>query len=47
MERAHEQAGRVEVVHGAAAQRLLEAGGGLGALLRYQYPHVSESPARQ
>jgi len=36
MERAREQAGRVEVVHGAAARRLLEAGGGLGALLRYR-----------
>ena len=34
--RAREQAGRVEVVHGAAARRLLEAGGGLGALLRYR-----------
>lgn len=36
MERAREQAGRVEVVQGEAARRLLEAGGGLGALLRYR-----------
>jgi peptide chain release factor subunit 1 len=45
MERAHEQAGRVEIVHGAAAQRLLGAGGGLGALLRYRNPPVLDSPA--
>jgi peptide subunit release factor 1 (eRF1) len=31
-----EQAGRVEVVHGEAARRLQEAGGGLGALLRFR-----------
>ena len=35
MSRAREQAGVVEVVHGDAARRLLETGGGLGALLRY------------
>jgi peptide chain release factor subunit 1 len=33
-----EQAGSVEVVHGDAARRLLEAGDGLGALLRYRLP---------
>ena len=38
MERAREQAGSVEVVHGAAARRLLEAGDGLGALLRFRWP---------
>lgn len=38
MDRALEQAGSVEIVHGAAAQRLREAGGGLGALLRYRSP---------
>jgi peptide subunit release factor 1 (eRF1) len=36
MARTIEQAGRVEVVHGDAARRLLEAGGGLGALLRFR-----------
>jgi hypothetical protein len=36
MARAIEQAGRVEVVHGDAAQRLLQAGDGLGALLRFR-----------
>ena len=36
MELALEQADRVEVVHGDAARRLREAGGGLGALLRYR-----------
>jgi peptide chain release factor subunit 1 len=36
MARAVEQAGRVEVVHGDAAWRLLEAGDGLGALLCFQ-----------
>ncbi len=36
MARTIEQAGRVEVVHGEAARRLLEAGGGLGALLRFR-----------
>jgi peptide chain release factor subunit 1 len=35
VERALDQAGSVEVVHGEAARRLLEDGGGLGALLRY------------
>jgi peptide subunit release factor 1 (eRF1) len=38
MGRAVEQAGRVEVMHGAAARRLVEVGGGLGALLRYPSP---------
>jgi hypothetical protein len=36
MARAVEQAGRVEVVHGEAARRLLQAGDGLGALLRFR-----------
>jgi peptide subunit release factor 1 (eRF1) len=36
MARTLEQAGRVEVVHGGAARRLLEASGGLGALLRFR-----------
>ena len=36
MARTIEQAGRVEVVHGDAARRLLQAGGGLGALLRFR-----------
>jgi peptide chain release factor subunit 1 len=36
MARAMDQAGRVEVMHGAAARRLGELGGGLGALLRYR-----------
>jgi peptide chain release factor subunit 1 len=31
-----EQAGSVEFLHGPSAQRLLEAGGGLGALLRFR-----------
>jgi peptide subunit release factor 1 (eRF1) len=31
-----EQAGTAEVVHEDAARRLREAGGGLGALLRYR-----------
>jgi peptide chain release factor subunit 1 len=35
MNHAHEQAGSVEVVHGDAARRLWETGGGLGARLRY------------
>jgi peptide subunit release factor 1 (eRF1) len=38
MGRAVEQAGSVEVVHGHAARRLLETGGGLGALLRFRLP---------
>lgn len=38
MARAVEQAGAVEVVHGAIARRLVELGGGLGALLRYPSP---------
>jgi peptide subunit release factor 1 (eRF1) len=36
MARTMEQAGRVEVAHGDAARRLLEAGDGLGALLRFR-----------
>jgi hypothetical protein len=28
----------VEIVHGAAEKRLIEVGGGLGALLRYPSP---------
>jgi peptide chain release factor subunit 1 len=36
MARTIEQAGRVEVVRGDAARRLLEVGGGLGALLRFR-----------
>jgi peptide chain release factor subunit 1 len=36
MARTIEQAGRVEVVHGDAARRLLEVGAGLGALLRFR-----------
>jgi peptide subunit release factor 1 (eRF1) len=36
--RAVEQAGSVEAVHGHAARRLLETGGGLGALLRFRLP---------
>jgi peptide chain release factor subunit 1 len=43
MERARGQAGRVEIVHGAAARRLKEAGGGLGALLRYRWPASQDS----
>jgi peptide chain release factor subunit 1 len=35
MEQALEQDGSVEVVHGKAAQRLMEAGDGLGAIVRY------------
>jgi peptide chain release factor subunit 1 len=35
VERALDHAGSVEVLHGEAAKRLLEQGGGLGALLRY------------
>jgi peptide chain release factor subunit 1 len=41
MARALEQAGTIEVVHGDAARRLVEAGGGLGALLRYQVSAAS------
>jgi peptide subunit release factor 1 (eRF1) len=37
MGRAREQAASVEVVHGAAAQRLQETGVGLGAFLRYRW----------
>ena len=43
--RAVEQSGRVEIVHGRAAQRLSTAGDGLGALLRYPWPAgMLESP---
>jgi peptide subunit release factor 1 (eRF1) len=35
MDRAVEQGGKVEVVHGDSAGRLLDAGSGLAALLRY------------
>jgi hypothetical protein len=38
MERAVEQSGSVDVLHGAASRRLLEIGGGMGALLRYPSP---------
>jgi len=38
IERTVAMAGSVEVVHGEPAQRLLQAGGGLGALLRYTVP---------
>ena len=38
VERAVAMAGSVEVVHGEPAERLLQAGGGLGALLRYTVP---------
>jgi peptide chain release factor subunit 1 len=37
MARAREQAGSVEVMHGAAARRLLDVGEGLGAVLRYRW----------
>jgi peptide subunit release factor 1 (eRF1) len=37
MARAREQAASVEVVHGAAARRLLDVGEGLGAVLRYRW----------
>ena len=35
-----DQAGSVEVVHGDAARRLHEKGGGLGALLRYRWSKI-------
>jgi len=38
--RALEQAGSVEVVHGDAARRLHEKGGGLGALLRFPWSKI-------
>jgi hypothetical protein len=38
MARAVEQRGRVEVVHGQAAQHLSAAGEGLAAFLRYPWP---------
>ena len=40
MARTIEQSGSVEVLHGEAARRLLDAGGGLGARLRYRLPPV-------
>jgi hypothetical protein len=43
MARTREQAGSVEVVHGAAARRLQEMAEGIGALLRY--PSRVISPA--
>jgi peptide chain release factor subunit 1 len=43
MERAREQAARVEVVHGEAARRLAEVGGGMGALLRYPSPGLAQA----
>jgi peptide subunit release factor 1 (eRF1) len=42
VDRALEEDGAVEVVHGDAAQRLREAGGGLGALLRYRTEAIGE-----
>ena len=39
MRRTLDMAGNVEVVRGDAARRLLEAGGGVGALLRYRPAH--------
>jgi peptide subunit release factor 1 (eRF1) len=38
MTRTLEQNGSVEVVHDEAARRLQQAGGGMGALLRYRLP---------
>lgn len=46
MGRVLEQAGSAEVMHGDAARRLLELGGGLGALLRYPMPTVHASTDR-
>ena len=46
MQRAREQSGSVEIMHGAAEKRLLEVGGGLGALLRYPSP-VPQQVARE
>jgi hypothetical protein len=45
MQRTLEQAGRVEVMVGDAEKRLLELGGGLGALLRHPSP-VSQAVTR-
>ena len=47
IERAEEQDGRVEAVHGDAARRLIEIGGGFGALLRYRVPAADLSAAGQ
>ena len=38
MQRALEQSGSVEIVHGTAEKRLLAVGGGLGAILRHPSP---------
>jgi peptide subunit release factor 1 (eRF1) len=38
MTRALQQSGSVEVLHGESARRLMQAGGGLGARLRYLLP---------
>jgi hypothetical protein len=38
MARAVEQSASVEVLHGAAARRLMDLGAGMGALLRYPSP---------
>jgi peptide chain release factor subunit 1 len=46
MARTREQVGRVEVVQGEAAKRLREAGGGMGALLRYSIP-AATAPIEQ
>jgi hypothetical protein len=37
-----QQSGNVEVVQGEPARRLVQAGGGLGARLRYRLPVASE-----
>jgi peptide subunit release factor 1 (eRF1) len=42
MARAIEQSGSVETLHGDPAAHLLEAGGGMGAILRYHLPVTSE-----
>jgi len=38
MQRTFERPGSVEIVHGPAEKRLVEVGGGLGAVLRYPSP---------
>jgi peptide subunit release factor 1 (eRF1) len=45
MARTLEQAGRVEVVHGDAARRLMGAGDGVAALLRYRLPATAPALA--
>jgi peptide subunit release factor 1 (eRF1) len=42
MARTLEQAGSVETLHGESATRLRQAGGGMGAILRYRLPVTSE-----